>query len=545
MVGTRWLLSAAICAIAFADTIIADRVGFKVARADHNSLGLTKRDIWLQKRQDSIDDQNGIAQQSATDPVGAIAAVKQIPNFNQNSPTWATTANGLIEDSSDGDEAQVPWFGDFPFTQTTTVSVGSNGAWNKLPGNFQGFVLKDDVPASNVSIIGMNGTYPAQPYYVSDGINATQVKRVIVTLPGKPRDSWKYANLFYNAMQYVYNQSMYGYQPGEVMIIAPAVLNLDDQWAGGVEPQWLAYNSSMWQMGGRSHYPNLTHSIGFYSALDTLINHAMNKTIFPNVNRLVVAGHSMGGQAVMRYALLKRPKKYDDSMMYWIGNPGSWAWLQNDTQPVTAPSTTCNPETLKNTWPYGLSNMTKIPGYARDSVSQNTAPFVQRFLSKKIHYGLALLDNGAGDTHCQAQYQGASHLERGTNFVSMVSGLSNGGWPANQSLGYVAGVSHQDYPMIAATSSLDFVFGAETNGTRTDDFGIHHSHTHTPNPKEPTRTPLDYHKIHIFQAIAWAVLAAIIITTAAVFFAIDRIFKPNTNDWDRDYWESDFKRRLL
>ena len=30
----------------------------------------------------------------------------------------------------------------------------------------------------------------------------------------------------------------------------------------------------------------------------------------------------MGGQAAHRYAVLKKQKRYDDNMSYWVGNPG-------------------------------------------------------------------------------------------------------------------------------------------------------------------------------------------------------------------------------
>jgi S-formylglutathione hydrolase FrmB len=35
-----------------------------------------------------------------------------------------------------------------------------------------------------------------------------------------------------------------------------------------------------------------------------------------------IAGHSMGGQASHRYAILKKMKSYDDNISYWVGNPG-------------------------------------------------------------------------------------------------------------------------------------------------------------------------------------------------------------------------------
>ena len=501
----------------------------------------------LSKRQADMSTQTPIVQMSDSDPLGAVQKVLQFPNIGSSSPSWANQQYDQIVQSSDGDEAQVPWFGDFSFTQTANVPQGSNGGWSKLPGEFTGFTLKDDLIVTNqtVNVDGQNKSV-VQPYYTTNE-NATQVKRVIIALPGKPRDSWKYANLFYNARNYVYTQNKYGgLKEGDVMILAPAVLNLQDQGAGGVEQHWIAYNSSLWQMGGVSHYPNLTHSVSFYSVLDKMVSKVMNRTDYPLVNQVVIAGHSMGGQAAVRYAVLKRQKKYDANMRFWIGNPGSWPWLENGTRPNDNPQQPCPDQAQKDRWPYGLGNLTSIPKYARANLTENVEAYVQRFLTKQVHYALGLLDNGAGDTHCQAQYQGANHLQRGSNFAALVGKLNNNQWPKSHSLGYVAGVSHQDYPMIAATESLDFLFGPEINMPRNDTFGLPKQH-HEKKPKKPktSEPPTDYHKVHIFQAVAWVVLAAIIVALIIGFFVIDRIFTPNTNDWDRDYWESDFKRRLL
>ena len=67
------------------------------------------------------------------------------------------------------------------------------------------------------------------------------------------------------------------------------------------------------------------------------------------------------------------------------------------------------------------------------------------------------MDNGAGDSHCQAFYQGANHLDRGAHFILSVAGM-NGGLPSGFEGNYVANVSHQDYPMFASVRSLDFIF---------------------------------------------------------------------------------------
>ncbi|WFD38140.1 uncharacterized protein MJAP1_001088 [Malassezia japonica] len=308
--------------------------------------------------------------------------------------------------------------------------------------------------------------------------------------------------MFNNALNYVYSNQSYGIKQGDVMIIAPTILNMDDLWAGGVEGNWLAYDKSVWQMGGVSHFPPLKKSVTFYSAVDKIIKMVMNQTNFPQVNQVVVAGHSMGGQATQRYALLKADKKYDANIKYWVGNPGSWAWLQNEI----------------DNWPYGVGNLSSIPKYARKNMTQDSNYYIQRYLKR--------------------------HLERGTNFVDYLTKINNGQWPANHNLSYVAGVSHQDYPMIAATQSLDFIFGPDINVPRTDTYGLPKNKTHSPH-RPAKGPPMSSSRLNLFRIVAWVILAAIIVALIVGFFVFDRVFTPNTNDWDRDYWESDFKRRLL
>ncbi len=53
----------------------------------------------------------------------------------------------------------------------------------------------------------------------------------------------------------------------------------------------------------------------------------------------------MGGQATQRYALMKKTKAYDNNVRFWIGNPGSWAWLTDRDllQRSCSPATSLTP----------------------------------------------------------------------------------------------------------------------------------------------------------------------------------------------------------
>ncbi|WFD42862.1 hypothetical protein MPSI1_001512 [Malassezia psittaci] len=405
----------------------------------------------IQRRQYYYDEQESIADQSANDPIGATNKVLKMPHLGDtDAATFHKKKYGALVSSEYGDDSQVPWFdnGDFPFIQTANAAASGDG-WSWLPGEFEGFEMKHDLDISTGS------TKITQPYYAMTGVNNNQVKRVLISLPGLHRDSWKYANLFYNALRYVQDKNKYGVEEGDVLIVAPVVLNLDDQAAGGTngdDSDWAVYRKSNWEFGGNTQSPKADHSVSFYTALDKLIEKFLDKDQYPNVEKVVVAGHSLGGQAVQRYALLKHEKSYDDQVMYWVGNPGAYTWITSD-RPTDAD---CGGST--NQFPYGLESGSTFPKYVQKMFDdgQNSGDIVNRFRSRKVRYALGLLDNGAGDTHCEAYTQGANHLQRGANFVKSLD--DDGGFPDTHSVSYVAGLSHQDYPMIAAEPSLQYLF---------------------------------------------------------------------------------------
>ena len=411
-----------------------------------------KVDTVLTRRQYGIEQQQAIQSQANPDPVGATNEVLEMPNLGDvDASTFAKESNGLLV-SNYGDSSQVPWFdnGDFPFTDTVSVD-GSSDGWTSIPTSFEGFKMNTDL------VISDGDTRIVQPYYITSDFNATNVKRAILALPGQPRDSWKYSNLFNNALNWVYNQSLYGIQEGEVIIVAPIVLNTNDQAAGatgGDGSDWAVYGGSNWEFGGSTQAPAADSSVSFYTALDKMIDMLLDKSVYPNLEKVVVGGHSMGGQAVQRYALFRHGQDNDGDVLYWIGNPGSFTWLTAD-RPTGGD---CDGST--NKFPYGLDADSNFPKYVRSMLhgGETTGDMVNRFRSRQIHYAFGLLDNGSGDTHCESYTQGANHLQRGANFVEMLS-KQDGGFPPTQAVSYVAGVSHQDYPMIAATESLDFIFG--------------------------------------------------------------------------------------
>jgi hypothetical protein len=66
---------------------------------------------------------------------------------------------------------------------------------------------------------------------------------------------------------------------------------------------------------------------------------------------------------------------------------------------VTPSNTSCAADV--DYWAYGIGG--DLPVYFKNDVDGNTTAIYDRYRSRKIQYALGLDDNGAGDTHCEAQ----------------------------------------------------------------------------------------------------------------------------------------------
>jgi pimeloyl-ACP methyl ester carboxylesterase len=491
----------------------------------------------MSKRSPATDEvQSAIVAQGATDPVGAAVAAQGLDGVKNNINGGDLAAgNTLIAGDSwsaaNPQDNQFPWNYNVEFYPNAAATPGDAAAdgWVALP-QLGGFEL-------NRAVIRGNAT---MPYYVND-YTASQIKKAVIVFPGKNRDSWKYTNLIRNAFNVALtNFPEYGLVNGSVLILGPAILNNFDILYGAAQGNDIAWHGSQWQDGGLSRWPsNVTEDrFTFYEILDYFADWLFNTTNFPNLNSVTVAGHSMGGQAVQRYALMKKQKYYDNNMHYLIGNPGSWAWI---TSTRAFQNSSC---TDFDTWQYGLGgNTSKITKYARKDVIANKTEVVSRFRSRNVHYALALLDNGPGDTHCQAVMQGGNHLDRGSNFVQML-GAMPGGFPTAHTVDFIANVSHQDYAMLSTNRSLVHLF-KDGYDQRLPDIVPHNpsdkNYTAGPNPNPPQRAfATTSHKMISYALLGGSIGAIVIIFTILPF-----LFPANSDPWEQERWEQDAKRQLM
>jgi hypothetical protein len=62
----------------------------------------------------------------------------------------------------------------------------------------------------------------------------------------------------------------------------------------------LVWKGSQWSAGGNNQYPYYSQTTSSYTVLDTLVQYFDDRTLFPNMKQIVVAGHSLGAQTVHR-----------------------------------------------------------------------------------------------------------------------------------------------------------------------------------------------------------------------------------------------------
>ena len=97
--------------------------------------------------------------------------------------------------------------------------------------------------------------------------------------------------------------------------MAPYFPNGDDKntgypWTSGLSPgrgstsNCLVWSGSQWSAGGTNQYPYTSTNTSSYTVLDQIIQYFDNATLFPKMNQIVIAGHSLGAQTVQRYAAI-------------------------------------------------------------------------------------------------------------------------------------------------------------------------------------------------------------------------------------------------
>jgi pimeloyl-ACP methyl ester carboxylesterase len=252
--------------------------------------------------------------------------------------------------------------------------------------------------------------------------------------------------------------------------IASSAGNCRDTLAAN-EVSWSCTGDS-WRSGGTAaSHPDLTS----FDFVDQILKKLANKSVFPNLRAIVVAGHSAGGQFVARYQMANRVHDtLGVPITYVVANPSSYAWPDSSRpQPIddaAVDSAKGAWETEKvhtkfsygpfeasacanyNRWPAGLEN--RSSGYtAKTRDDQLKKQLVSRpttFLFGQVD----TLPLGGFDSSCPAMAQGATRRARGEAYVKYV----NERLGANHAVQIVPECGHNDRCVYTTDAVLPVVF---------------------------------------------------------------------------------------
>jgi pimeloyl-ACP methyl ester carboxylesterase len=269
------------------------------------------------------------------------------------------------------------------------------------------------------------------------------VTRALILVHGRLRNAQTYLQSGIDAAEHAGVSA-------NTLVIAPQFLNASDIKRNHLDGQVLRWNGNDWMAGEPSTGPG---QISSYGALDQIIKHLGNRTLFPALKEIVVAGHSGGGQVVQRFALTGHDhptlKNEGIRLRYVVANPSSYAYFSRQ-RPVQFDTASCPGF---NDWKYGLQH---LPAYAK---GQSVEQLEQAYVSRDITYLLGQQDTDpnhpALDKSCEAETQGAYRLMRGHNYFDY---LKHRHPQLSQTLVEVPGVGHNGDEMFTSPEGQKVLF---------------------------------------------------------------------------------------
>ena len=270
--------------------------------------------------------------------------------------------------------------------------------------------------------------------YATYALDATNpaITRALIMVHGAGR----------NANHYFETSTAAGFLAGALdntIIIAPRFIAGQDKPSPN-EVVWPEGQNS-WRSGGAAAASPTITSFDF---VDEVIRKLADKKVFPNLAKIVVAGHSAGGQFATRYEMTS--KVYNTpgvTISYVVANPSSYAWPAavrplptGDADPATADKEALGPDGEKvhtkfefgpfdttkarnyNRWPAGLENR------AAYSAGPSNEQLIKQLVDRPTTYLLGQVDVlplGGFDGSPTATAQGPTRRARGEAFFKYVT----------------------------------------------------------------------------------------------------------------------------
>ena len=298
--------------------------------------------------------------------------------------------------------------------------------------------LNSSVDCQNSLIIGSNSEWIFN-YYSSYPLDSTwNVSGAIIVIHGFNRNSDEY---FENMLSVVQSLEL----EGQVIVIAPSFATQDDNPG----PQEITWTSNSWKEGSLSIYQTNKQQMSSFTVIDKIITNLNNKDYFPNLNTILVTGHSAGAQFIYLYSGTNTVEQAlnEVDVLYGIANSSSYLYL-NELREIDSNyymPLDCN---NYNDWPFGLEERNNYS--SNISISEITT----QLISRNINYFNGLLDTTSYGYGCEYTLQGANRLDTGQRYFNYL----NYYFPDHDhSFNTVPGASHDNREIYLSSQFINLV----------------------------------------------------------------------------------------
>lgn len=290
------------------------------------------------------------------------------------------------------------------------------------------------------------------PIYVSRDWSKPQpgVTRAIVIFHGKKRNAEGYFRSAKEAVQSAGNAGR------GTIVIAPQFLAEEDAEAFHLEAAILRWHHERWEGGEDAVGPA---GLSSFDAIDAVLAQLADRSRFPDLVQVVLAGHSGGGQVLQRYAVVGRGEvaltKVGVRVRYVIANPSSYVYFSED-RPLAAGGFGPYTGACKgfNRWKYGVQEPPPYLGQALFTDLENS------YSRRDVVYLLGTADTDPHhpdlDVTCEGEAEGPYRFARGTAYFAYLKARHPDGF--SQRLLEVPGIAHDERGMFHSSCGMQALF---------------------------------------------------------------------------------------
>lgn len=256
------------------------------------------------------------------------------------------------------------------------------------------------------------------PYCVNLNPETTDLdlKRILVVVHGDSRNPEEYYDLTLEAAS--------ASRATDTLVLVPAFFTHDDLEERSLGEDTLYWSSQGWKEGNRSQIEpsERPFRVSSFEVLDELIRHFSRLDAFSNLQEVVVAGHSAGGQYVQRYAAIGQAESNRPSrkvrFRYVVANPSSYLYMDQARFRTSGDLIRFEPVSSQshrgcrdyNQYKYGLDNLNIYASKIGAKVIR------KQYWTRSVTYLVGVDDDDTDDesldTSCAARLQGKHRRER-------------------------------------------------------------------------------------------------------------------------------------